>query len=230
MRRHAGPVSIPLAPAGKTLETIRTTARRRFLFASAFLALGALVLSGAQAFLFAFLPVGLITGLILGALLQILGLFAGAYGATMYSRAFPLEESALRARRLLVGSLAVALPASVLATAGWTLLALSEPSLVLLPALPFFWGTLSIVAAVGLVYAARELTSERMAILAGVGCGAILAIVLSSAGWALADPVGTLGSARLAVDLLLVGLAFALLAIAFERDPWAARARVRAAR
>ena len=223
-------MSIPLAPAGKTLETIRTTARRRFLFASAFLALGALVLSGAQAFLFAFLPVGLITGLILGALLQILGLFAGAYGATMYSRAFPLEESALRARRLLVGSLAVALPASVLATAGWTLLALSEPSLVLLPALPFFWGTLSIVAAVGLVYAARELTSERMAILAGVGCGAILAIVLSSAGWALADPVGTLGSARLAVDLLLVGLAFALLAIAFERDPWAARARVRAAR
>ncbi len=218
-------MSIPLAPTSKSQEALRTAARRRFLFASAFLALGALVLSGALAFLFVFVPVGLVTGLILGALLQILGLFAGAYGATMYSRAFPLNESAIRARRLLVGSLAVALPASLLGTAGWTLVALSEPSLVLLPALPFFWGTLSIVSAVGLVYAARELTSERMAVLAGVGCGGIAAVVLSSAGFALADPVATLGSAHLAVDLLLVGLGFALLAIAFERDPWAARAR-----
>ncbi len=218
-------MSIPLAPPGKTLEAVRIAARRRYLFASAFLALGTLVLSGAQAFLFAYLPVAVVTALILGALLQILGLFAGAYGATMYSRAFPLNEAAITARRILVGSLAVALPASLLGTVGWTLLALPEPSLVLLPAFPFFWGTLSIFAAIGLVYAARELASERMAVLAGVGCGGIVAIALSAAGWALADPLGTVGSARLAVDLLLVGMAFVLLAIAFERDPWAARAR-----
>ncbi len=225
MRAHPGDVSIPLTSPGKTLETIRTAARRRFLSAAAFLALGALVLSGSQAFLFAFLPVGLISGLILGTLLQILGLFAAAYGATMYSRAFPLNEAAIGARRLLVGSLALALPVALVATVAWILLALSEASLIILPVFPSFWGTLSIVAAVGLVFAARELASERMAILAGFACGAVVAVVLSAVGWSLADPVGTLGSAHLAVDMFLVGLAFLLLAVAFERDPWAARAR-----
>jgi hypothetical protein len=204
---------------------MRTTARRRFLYASVFLALGALVLSAAQAFLFAFLQVGVVTGLILGALLQVLGLFAGAYGATMYSRSFPLNEAAITARRILVGSLAIVLPLAVLLTAGWALLELPEPSLVLLPALPSFWGSLAAFAAVGLVYAARELSSDRMAVAAGVGCGGVVAVALSAAGWSLADPVGTLGSARLVVDLLIVALSFVIMAFAFERDPWAARAR-----
>ncbi len=218
-------MSIPAARSGKTLEAIRIAARRRFLFAATFLALGALVLSGAQAFLFAVVPVGLITGLILGALLQILGLLAAAYGATMYRRAFPLSESATAAQRVLVGSVLLAVPAAFLGTMGWILLALPEPSLVFLPAFPFFWGTVSAIEAVGLLFAARELASERMAVLAGVGCGGVIAVVLSAAAWAAADAVGTLGSARLAVDLLLVGISFFLLALAFERDAWAARSR-----
>ncbi len=218
-------MSIPATPAGKTLEAIRIAARRRFLFAATFLALGALVLSGAQGFLFAVVPVGLVTALILGTLLQVLGLLAAAYGATMYRRVFPLSESAMAAQRVLVGSVILAVPAALLGTMGWILVALPEPSLVFLPAFPLFWGTVSVVEAVGLLFAARDLASERMAVLAGVGCGGVIAVVLSASAWAMADAVGTLGSARLAVDLLLVGISFLLLALAFERDAWVARSR-----
>ena len=132
-------MTIPLAPPGRTLETIRLAARRRFLLAAWFLALGTLLLAAAEAFLLLLSSVGGVTALILGALMQILGLSAGAYGAVVLSRAFPLSESGLSARFALLASLLVVLPVSAGLTAAYVLLALPEPpfaaptSLVVLP-------------------------------------------------------------------------------------------------
>lgn len=220
-----------MAPTGRTLETVRVAARRRFLLAAAFLALGALVLAIALAFLLALAQVGVLTGVILGALLQILGLGSGAYGAVLFSRAFPLSESGFTARLTLLASLLVVLPVSAAVTVVYVLLALPEPppaaptALLLVPALPFFWGPASAIAAIGLVYAARELSSERMAVAAAVGCGAVIAMALSAGDGALADPVGVLRSARLSADLVIVAVGFLLIAVAFKVDAWAARSR-----
>ncbi len=225
------PVTIPAAPPGRTLETVRVAARRRFLLAAAFLSLGALLLAVAQAFLLVLFPVGGISSLILGALLQALGLGSGAYGATAFSRAFPLSESGLSARFALLASLFVALPVSTGVTAAYVLVAfpespLSAPTaLLLIPALPFFWGPVSTVAAIGLVYEAREIATDRMAIVAAIGCGAVIAVAFSAGGGAIADPVGALRSVRLSSDLFLVAIGFVLIAVAFHYDAWAARSR-----
>ncbi len=225
------PVSIPATAPGRTLETIRTAARRRLLFASSFVALGALFLAVAQAFVLAFIPVGATSGLIIGALLLVLGLSAGAYGAVLFSRAFPLSESGLSARLALLASLLVVLPVCAGVTVVYILVALPESalvgptSLVLVPAIPFFWGPSSSVAAVGFVYAARELASERMAVAAALGSGVVIGMALSAAAGALVDPLGALRSARLLGDLLLVAAGFVPIALAFHMDSWAARSR-----
>ncbi len=224
-------MTIPLAAPGRTIESLRLAARHRLLFASSFLALGAVFLAVAQAFLLVFAPVGVVSGLILGALLQVLGLGSGAYGAAVFSRAFPLSESGQSARLSLLVALFVVLPVSAAVTAAYILLALPEPplsaptSLVLMPALPIFWGPTASIAALGFVYAARELTSERMAVTAGIGCGAIIGMTLSAIGGALVNPVDALRSLRLTEDLLLVALGFLAIALAFHLDAWAARSR-----
>lgn len=224
-------MTIPAAPPGKTLETLRIATRRRLLFASAFLALGALFLAAAQAFVLAFIPVGTTSGLLLGALLQILGLGAGAQAAVVFSRSFPLSESGLSARLALLASLLVVLPVSAGVTVVYVLIALAETlyggpaNLVLVPALPFFWGPPSSVAAIGLVYAARELASERMAIAAAIGCGVIIGMTLSASSGAILNPVAAVRSTRLLADLLLVAFGFVVIAFAFQIDAWAARSR-----
>lgn len=224
-------MAIPAASVGKTLETIRSSARRRFLFASAFLSLGAFFLAVAQGFLEVLVPVGLLSGIIVGLLLLVLGLGAGAYAAVLLSQAFPLSEPGLSARTALLASLAVALPVSAGVTAVYLLLGLPEfpaagpLALVLLPAFPLFWGPALSIAAIGLVFAARELGSERMAVLAAIGCGAVIAMSLSAGGGALLQPVGALQSPRLMGDLLLVAVGFLAIALAFHLDSWAARSR-----
>lgn len=226
-----GTVTIPLAAPGRTLETLRISARHRLLFAASFLALGAAFLAVAQAFLLVFAPVGVVSGLILGALLQVLGLGSGAYGAVVFSRSFPLSEAGGTARFVLLAALLVVLPVSAGVTALYILLALPEPplaaptALVLMPAIPFFWGPASSLAALGFVYAARELASERMTVTAAIGCGIIAGMSLSAIGGALVDPVGALRSARLTEDLLVVSLGFLAVAYAFYADAWAARSR-----
>ncbi len=216
-------MTIPVAAPGRTLETVRMTARGRFLFASAFLALGVLLLAMAQTMFLLLASIGGVTALILGALMQVLGLSSGAYGAVVVSRAFPLSEAGLSSRFAMLASLLVVLPVSAGAAAVYILVALPESPLVgplefvLIPALPFFWGPPLALAAIGLVYAARELGSERMAVLAGVGCGAVIAMAFSAAGGAVAAPVASLLSARLTADLLI--------AAAFKFDAWAARSR-----
>lgn len=223
-------MALPTAAPDHLLETVRVTARRRFLLSAAFLALGAVLLAVAQAFLLALAPVGGITGLILGALLQILGVGSGAYGAVLFTRTFPLSESALSARFTLLAALLVVLPVSAGVTAAYVLLVLPESppaaptALVLLPALPFFWGPLSSVAAIGLVYAVRALASERMAIVAAVGCGAVVAMAFSAGGGALVDPLAAVQSARLTGDLFVVAVGFLLIALGFRLDEWAVRA------
>ncbi|HYM41032.1 MAG TPA: hypothetical protein VEY12_12965 [Thermoplasmata archaeon] len=224
-------MGIPATPAGKTLETLRSVTRRRLLYASSFLALGAVLLAMAQVFVLAFVPVGVTTGLLLGALLLILGLGAGAQAAVALSRAFPLSESALSARLALLASLLVVLPVCTAVTVLYVLVALPESpvvgptNLVLVPAMPLFWGPPSSVAAVGFVYAARELASERMAIAAAIGCGVIVGMTLSASGGAIVDPVGAVRSARLLGDLLLLAFGFVVVAFAFQIDAWAARSR-----
>jgi hypothetical protein len=224
-------VTIPLAAPGRTIETLRLEARHRLLFAASFLALGAAFLAVAQAFLLVFAPVGVVSGLILGALLQVLGLSSGAYGAAVFSRAFPLSETGVSARFSLLAALFVVLPVSAGLTALYILFALPEPLLttptafVLMPAIPFLWGPVSSVAAIGFVYAARELSSERMAVAAAIGCGVIVGMTLSAIGGALVQPVDALRSPRLTEDLLLVALGFLAVAFAFHADAWAARSR-----
>lgn len=224
-------MTIPLAAPGRTVEALRVVARHRLEFAASFLALGAAFLAVAQTFLLVFAPVGVVSGLILGALLQVLGLSSGAYGAAVFSRAFPLSESGISARFSLFVALLVVLPVSAGVTAVYILLALPEPplasptALVLMPAIPFFWGPMSAVASLGFVYAARELASERMSVVAGIGCGAVIAMTLSAIGGALVDPVGALRSARLAEDLFINAVGFLAIAIAFRADAWAARSR-----
>lgn len=208
-----------------TVEAIRIAARRRFLAAATFFAIGTLSLFASQAFVLAQLgDVGVLTALILGELLQILALIAAVYGATAFRRTHPLSEAADISRRLLVMSLAGVLPLAALLSAAWTLLYLGPTYLLLLPELPLFWGPVTAFAAAGLVYAARELASERMAILAGVGCGGVIAVALSAGGWSVLAGTASLQSGRLAVDLLLTTVGFLVIAVAFERDAWAARA------
>ncbi len=224
-------MAIPLATAGKTLETLRLAARRRFVFGASFLSLGAFLLAVAQSFVLLFSAVGVVSASILGALLQVLGLGAGAYSAVLFSRAFPLSESGLAARLLLLAALLVVLPVAAGVTAVYVLLALPETplaaptALLLIPALPFFWGPVCAVAAIGLVQAARELASERMEVAAGIGCGAVIAMALSAGGGAVVNPFGALYSTRLTEDLLIVAFAFLLIALAFQFDAWAVRSR-----
>lgn len=222
---------MPVTAPGRTVETLRMAARRRFLFAASFLGLGAVFLAVAQAFLLVFAPVGVVSGLIVGGLLQVLGLSSGAYGAVVFSRAFPLSESGLSARFLLLAALFVVVPVAAGVTAAYVFLALPESpvetstALVLIPAMPFFWGPVSSVAALGFVHGARELASERMAVTAALGCGVIVGMTVSAIGGALADPVGALRSARLTEDIVLVALGFLAIAVAFQLDAWAARSR-----
>ncbi len=206
---------------------MRLQARRRFLLASAGFAIGSVFLASALALLLGYLPIGGLTGLIFGALLQVLSLAAGAHAAFALARSFPLSEAASASRRLLLLSLAIVLPVAVLGTGVWLTFIVRDTriSLSLLPAFPLFWGPLSAFAAVGLVFAARELASERMAIVAAVGSGAIVATTLSASGASLLDPSGTLGSAQLAGNLVLVALGFIGIASAFQWDAWAARSR-----
>lgn len=208
------------------METMRLHARRRFLFASAGFTLGSLVLSSAVAFFRVYLPVGGLTSLILGALLQVLGLAAAAYAALALARAFPLSEAAAASRRVFLASIAVVLPGALLGTYAWLSLLVRDPQIyVLIPALPLFWGPVSAFTAAGLVYAARELASERMAIVAAIGCGGVVAMALSASAASLVNPLITLESGRLAGDLFLVGLGFLAIAFSFERDASAARSR-----
>lgn len=216
---------------GRTLEAIRTSARRRFLFASAFLALSAFFLAVAQVFLQFLIPVGVLSGVIVGALLLILGLSAGAYAAVLLSHAFPLSEPGLSARMALLASLLVVTPVSAGVTAVYVLVLLPESPLagptafVVVPVLPLFWGPALSIAAIGLVFAARELGSERMAVLAAIGCGGVVAISLSAGGEALLAPVEALRGPRLMEDLLIVAVGFLAVTLAFHFDAWAARSR-----
>ncbi len=216
----------PVAPTGKTLEAVRRAARRRFLYASVLLALGALAFGLAQSLLLAsLLPVGALTALIVAVLLQVLGLAAGAYAAVIYRRSFPLSEAAGSARQALLLTAGGVLPIGIAVSVAWIALVLPGVSFLLLPVLPSFWGLLSAFSAVGLVFAAREFASERMAVLAGVGAGIVIASTVSEVLWSLVDPVQTLRSARLVVDLLLVAAGFFAVAASFEKDPWVARSR-----
>lgn len=220
-----------MAAPGRTLEALRLAARSRLLLAASFLALGTVFLAIAQAFLLLFAPVGVLSGLILGGLLQVLGLGSGAYGAVMFSRAFPLSEAGLASRLSLLAALLVVLPVSAGVTAVYILMALPEPpltaptALVLMPAIPLFWGPASSLAALGFVHAARELASERMVVTAAVGCGVIIATTVSAIAGALMNPVGALRSTRFTGDLLLVAVGFLVIALAFQIDRWAARSR-----
>jgi hypothetical protein len=223
-------MAVPFGAPVRTMEAVRTAARRRFLAAATFFSIGTLSLAASQGLVSVLGAVGAVTGLILGALLQILGLVAGAYGATVFRMMHPLSEAAGASRRLLVGALVVVLPLAAALAATWTVLALNVTSLVLIAEVPFFWGPTSSFAAAGLVYAARELASERMAILAGIGCGGVIAVSVSSASWSFAVGATSLQSGRPAVDLLIATLGFFAIAIAFERDAWIARAPRAAAR
>ena len=221
----------PTAAPGPPFEAVRVAARRRFLLSSAFLALGAALLAVAQTFLVVLAPVGVLTGLILGALLEVLGLGSGAYAALLFRRSFPLSESAQSSGFALLVSLVVVLPVCAALTAAYALVAFPEPplyaptALVLIPALPFFWGPTTAVASIGLLYAARDLASQRMAVVAAVGCGAVIAMAFSAGGGGLVDPIGALRSARLTADLFIVAVGFILIAAAFEYDAWTARSR-----
>jgi hypothetical protein len=217
-------MSVPFGAPVRTMELVRTAARRRFLAAATFFAIGTLSLAGSQGLVSILGAVGVVTGLILGSLLQVLGLIAAAYGATVFQRMHPLSEAARAARRLLVAALVVVLPLGAVLAAAWTIVAVNVTSLVLLAEVPFFWGPISSVAAAGLVYAARDLASERMAILAGLGCGGVIAVSVSSASWSLVTGATSLQSGRPAVDLLIATLGFFAIAFAFERDAWVARA------
>lgn len=217
-------MTIPLARPGKALETIRVGARRRFVVASAALALGTLALSAALLFLRLRVEVAGLSGLIVGGLLVLLGVATGAHAAIATSRAFPLSEAASASRRLLVAAALILVPAAALGAGAWLgLVVLVLP--IVLPAHPFFWGPVTAFAAAGLVFAARELASERMAVVAAIGTGGVVGLALSAGGNAVADPSGTLASPRLPIDLFLVALAFLAIASSFERDPWAARSR-----
>lgn len=217
-------VSSPVPQAGKAPEASRVQLRRRLVLAATSLALGALALSAGVLFLRVRVEVAGLSGLILGALLEALGLATAAHAAVGASRAFPLSEAAARARRVLVAAIALVLPSALLGGAGWlVLVALAPPAL--FPAHPFFWAPVSAGAAIGLVFAARELASERMAVLAGAGAGGILGLALSAGALAAVNPPEILVDPRLPIDLLLVGLAFIGIAAAFERDPWVARTR-----
>jgi len=181
-------------------------------------------LSIGVAFLLVRSDVGGLTGLILGLLLQTLAIAATAHAAFVLDRAFPLSEPARTSRRVLLGGAVGVLPAGALLALLWTVYAVRSSPL-LFPALPLFWGPLSASAALGLVFAARELASERMAVVAALGAGGVVAMALSAGSSSLIDPVRTLTNAGLAADLFLMGLGFLAIAAAFEWDAWTVRAR-----
>lgn len=186
--------------------------------------LGFLLLSAAIGFLLVRSELGGLTALILGALLQILGVAAAAYAANRMTHAFPLSEAAATSRRWLFLCAIVVIPLSLAAALAW--LTFVAPSFQLLfPAHALFWGPLAGFASIGFVYSARELASERMAILAATGTGVIIAMAASSLAGSLLSPPGEVPTPRVAWDLILVALGFLLLAIAFERDAWIVRSR-----
>jgi len=224
---HAGPVATPLAEPGRTIRTMRLQGRRRFALASTLLALGSALLAVAVAFLLILSAVGGLTGMILGVLLQVLGLVAAAFASIVLRRSFPISEVAGASRRILMTCVLAILPGAFLASVAWLVFVVRE-SPILAPAMPLFWGPVSIAGALGLLYAARELASIRLTIVAGVGCGAIIATTLSAAAASLVDPRTTLTSARLAVDLGLIGLGFGSMAFAFQFDARSARVLPRA--
>lgn len=204
------------------MESVRLAARRRFSLACSFLAGGAVLLALAKPLL-AGLQVGFVTGLILSTLLIVLGLSEGAYTASALGRAFPLSELAAAARGDLLMSLVLVLPLAIVAAAGWIFLALPGTPAVLIPSVPFFWAPVGATASLGLLAAARELASERMTVLAAVGAGFVFAAAAFSAAWSLVDARGVLEDPLFSAQLLLVGLGFFLLAIAFSQDAWIAR-------
>lgn len=223
-------VTIPLAPPGKTLESLRTSARDRLRLAAVLLALGTFLMSAAEPLLSASPAgqVGFVTGIILASLLLVVGLAQAAITEMGFSRAFPLSESARAARQLFLVSLAAVLPVAAVAAALYALVALPGTPLLVLPALPPFWGPLEACGAVGLAYAARELASERMALLAATGAGLGLAPALSSVIWSFADPSSVLETALMPLQLLVMGLGFVAIALAFRADAWVARTGRRA--
>lgn len=215
-------MTAPAARTPKAAEAVRALARRRLFLATLGLAFGFFALSVAVAFLLVPVPVASLTGLIFGALLQVLGCAAGAHGAMGLARAVPLSEPASTARRVLLATVALVLPLALVGSGSWAILAIGASPL-LLPALPLYWGPLSAFAAIGLVFSARELASARMAVVGALGAGAVVAMALTASVSALAEPVRSLTSARSVADLLVVGLGFLVLAAAFDRDPWAAK-------
>lgn len=203
---------------------MRVHARRRFLFAAVGFALGSAFLAAALGFLLANESVAGISVLIFGVLLQILGLAASGYAAVVLARGIPLSEVVRTSRLILLACAAAVLPAAALGTAAWLILLAGDRQYYLIPAFPAFWGPVSAAAALGLVYAARELASDRMAVLAAVGGGAVVAMALSAWGASLLDPFRAILSARFIGDLLIVAAGFATIAIAFHWDAWVVRA------
>lgn len=219
-------MSVPLTPPGKTLESLRSAARAGLYQASAFLAVGTFLLSAADPLLSASPAgqIGFLTGIILAVLLLVLGLIQAATTSLGFARAFPLSEAARTARQLFLLALAAVLPVAALAAAGYAVLVLPGTPLLLLPSMPLFWAPLEAVAAAGLVFAARELATERMVVLAATGAGLVLAPALSSAIWAFADPPSVLEGNLFPLQLLVMGLGFVAAALAFRMDGWVARA------
>ncbi len=218
-------MSIPLTPPGKTLEAVRSTARQRFFLAAALYACGTFLLSVAQPFLSAspIGQIGFLTGLILACLLIAVGLAQAVFAASAYRGAFPLNPAASAARQSLLASLAVILPLAVTAAGAWLVLALPGTPIAVLPSVPLFWAPLAASACIGFVYAARELASERMALVAAVGAGIVVATAVSPAVWSLANPDAALEGGLVPLHLFLQGWGFLLLASAFRADAWIAR-------
>lgn len=220
------PVAIPLAPPGKTLEALRTSARDRLRLAAVLLALGTFLLSAAEPLL-SVSPagqVGFLTGIILASLLLVVGLAQAAITEIGFSHAFPLSESADTSRQFFLYSLAAVLPAAAVLAAVYAVVALPGTPLLVLPALPLFWAPVAAGGAVGLVFAARELASERMALLAATGGGLVLAPALSSVVWSLLDPSSVLETGLVPLQLFVIGLGFVAMAVALRADAWVARA------
>ena len=107
------------APASRgTTDSVRVLARRRFLLASLGLGFGSFLLSAAVAFLLGRSEIGSLTGLIFGALLQVLGVAIAGYAASALARALPASALADLFRAALGSGTEVAGPVIVLAAWG----------------------------------------------------------------------------------------------------------------